>query len=161
MKCTDRKGKEYWLGPGADLRNADFSGINFISPPLDLRGADLRGASFANGALIRADLRKAKVDNCDFRGVNLYGSDLRGTIGKEILDKNIDWREAKITGNPDPDTMYIKSMWSSALVLGLFSIMLITGDQPQPGGLFLAIAALCIYAAKRESAKKNPYCRFS
>jgi hypothetical protein len=64
-------------GPGQNLSNCDFSGVQF--PGKSLRGANLSGTLFDDANLCSADLRGANLQNADFRFANLTRADFRGT----------------------------------------------------------------------------------
>jgi uncharacterized protein YjbI with pentapeptide repeats len=93
---SDEAGKPYsFLGAadfsGADIPNAEFSGVSFSEPPkfddANLRGADvsdipLDRASFEGADLTRTDFSEAIVTNATFSGAileraSLYGTDFR------------------------------------------------------------------------------------
>ena len=86
-------GKEYEIGPDADLRDADLYGA-------DLRGANLRGANLQYANLQYANLRGADLRGADLRGANLQyanlqyanlqgadlqGADLQGACGAKLV----------------------------------------------------------------------------
>ena len=66
----------YLVGPFADLRSADFSGINLSG--LDLQGADMEISSLSGTNLSGADLQGANMSVSNATNANLSGADLQG-----------------------------------------------------------------------------------
>ena len=76
----------YKIEPGADLRGANFEGVEI--EVADLREANLQGTNFQGaylgGACLKeanlqgANLREANLDEAVFRQANLIGVDLTG-----------------------------------------------------------------------------------
>jgi len=67
-------GKEYEIGPGADLRGADLRGADLRGA--NLFGADLRDADLRDTDLSGADLRLAKIKGAYTKGIKLEGAKL-------------------------------------------------------------------------------------
>lgn len=71
----------YLVGPGADLRGANFevsTGVNLSGA--DLSGADLTGATFWSNGFFGADLHGATMAGVDLRGAIVVNSDFRGAV---------------------------------------------------------------------------------
>lgn len=94
--CITRSLRGIILGPGANLRGHDLSGVNLTRANLfgadlqdaNLRGADLtdanlfganlRGANLFGALLIRTDLRGANLLCCTMDDIGLQEADCRG-----------------------------------------------------------------------------------
>lgn len=61
---------------GADLRERDFSGVNFLKA--NLSGADLSGSRFRYANLRYTDFSGSDLTGADFTGANLMLADLTG-----------------------------------------------------------------------------------
>ena len=75
----------YYIGPGADLSDADLDGYSSYLEGADLRNANLTGASFRYTDLRDADLSGVLLNGADLTitnlsGANLIGADLTGAI---------------------------------------------------------------------------------
>lgn len=91
-------GKEYEIGPGADLRGANLSGADLRDA--NLFGADLRDADLRDADLRGADLRLAKIQGANTKGIKLKKALLphekisriegTGTIWHHYVDDNGD-----------------------------------------------------------------------
>ena len=69
-------GATYTIGPGASLRDADFSGSDLSY--VNLRNANLSGANLSGADLYMADLSGTDLSPADLRGAVLTGADLSG-----------------------------------------------------------------------------------
>jgi hypothetical protein len=124
----------YYIGPGADLFNADLYNAN-------LRGADLTGAYLADANLINANLRDANLTDADLynarlRGANLVNADLSRAIlyNANLIDalliyadlssadltgaflSGADLRNADLTGAIRPGSILSAgAIWSNAI----------------------------------------------
>ena len=70
----DRLGREYRLGPGADLSGAQFQGC-------DLSGLDLSGTKLAGAVFTGANLSGCAFTGADLRGAVLYRANTSGALG--------------------------------------------------------------------------------
>ena len=89
---TGVDGREYEIGPRADLRGADLWGANLTDA--DLTDADLRGADLTGANLTEADLTRANLEGANLRGANLSGADLERAklAGASFMDATADPR---------------------------------------------------------------------
>lgn len=79
-------GKEYYIGPGEDLRGANLTGAYLHRANLsrvdfyraDLYNADLTEANLSGSYFVGADLRGADLRGADLSRCHLYGADFRG-----------------------------------------------------------------------------------
>ncbi len=81
---------------GADLRNANMSGLDLVG--VDFRAADLRGVNFSSSNLKYADLRGAQVQAANFQNANLYAAKLQGIEADQADFRNADLRMANLGG---------------------------------------------------------------
>jgi len=108
-------GKQYYIGPGADLRGSNLEGADLYG--MDLTGADLSGANLMGADLAGTILRGAYLTNADLEGARLFVADLReahlmranlkfARLTAAKLD-GADLREADLEGATMPDgTIY-------------------------------------------------------
>jgi len=73
-----------FIGPGADLRDANLYGVDLGGA--NLRGANLRGANLGGANLRGANLRDANLGGAILRGADLWGADLWGA---NLRDANL------------------------------------------------------------------------
>ncbi len=80
----------------ADLSKADLGGANMTDVNLagaNLRGANLRGANLENADLSEADLRDAVLLDANLKGVDLWRTNIKGTVIKpQALHKAFECR---------------------------------------------------------------------
>ena len=84
---------------GADLRDADLSGLNLSNADLsnaDLREVDLSGADMRSADLRDANLRSADLRGADLSSANLREAELRGVDLREVDLSNVDLRSANL-----------------------------------------------------------------
>lgn len=120
MKTKIINGKEYEVGPGADLSGADLRNA-------DLRGADLDGADLTRADLTRADLWRANLQGAYLRNANLSGADLRRANLRDADLRDANLKGADLSG-ADLSGAYLKGADLSEAMLPTFQI-------PQTGTL--------------------------
>ena len=89
-------GKEYRIGPGADLRRAILRGADLTRA--NLRGADLTEASLSTARLIAADLVDAIISTKLALGANFAAADLRGADLTNSNFRNANFNSANLLG---------------------------------------------------------------
>ena len=94
---TGVDGREYEIGPRADLRGADlrYADLAFANlTDANLTDADLVGADLMGANLTEADLTRANLEGANLRGANLSGADLERAklAGASFMDATADPR---------------------------------------------------------------------
>jgi len=82
----------YFIGPAANLTNADLSGT-------DLSGVDLTSSNLASANLTNVNLTSANLTNVDISGTNFSGATLTGVISSGIIGTPINLPAGWILAN--------------------------------------------------------------
>ena len=130
---TGVDGREYEIGPRADLSFANLSGADLRGANLtgaDLCEANLHGARLEGTILVRADLTKADLTGANLEYARLYnadlaGADLRGAILKETDLLGVNFTFALV----DPEHVPL----IEAAQREMISTLRVGGRTPNPG----------------------------